>query len=229
MSDPSQNKRFPERFVVTIDGVAASGKSSVAARVATELGVPYISSGLFYRAITLAALREEVDLLDEHEVAALCTNHRLSLLPRLGTNSIFLDGEDVTSQTHSSEVDAFVSSVARQPRVRAWVDAALRELPEPFVAEGRDMGSQVFPNARVKLYLTASARTRAQRRARERAEEIAEIEAALIERDARDALQSKPAADAIVIDTSTLELNEVVVRALALIRGQFGSLNAQRS
>lgn len=206
-------------MIVTIDGVAASGKSSVAARVASELGLPFVNSGLLYRAATRLALHRGVDLDDEAALVALVSSCPFELRPREGGNEVFCDGEDVTADLHTAEIDAAVSHVAVHPRLRAWVDEHLRALPEPFVAEGRDMGTNVFPRAGAKFYLTASPRVRAERRVRERDEAVEAVEAALRARDARDAKQSAPARDATVIDTSELTLEQVVARILAGVRG----------
>lgn len=203
---------------MTIDGVAASGKSSVASGVARALGVPYVSSGLLYRAATLLALEAGVPLNDASSLLAHLRAHPLRLEPLPEGNRVWAGERDLTPALHSSRVDSGVSAVAALPEVRAWVDAQLRALPEPFVAEGRDMGTHVFPQAAAKFYLTASPRVRAERRARERPEDVSAIEAALVERDRRDALQSAPAPDAQVIDTGPLTLEEVIGRILASLR-----------
>ena len=205
------------RFVVTMDGLAASGKSTVARQVALALGVPYVSSGLLYRAVTLLVLEANADPTDESAILALLACHTVRLEPRGEGNLAWIDDRDVTQAAHSSLVDANVSRVALHPRVRAWVNAAIRALPAPFVAEGRDMGF-VFPDAPVKLYLTASAQVRAERRTRERPEDLAAVLEALQRRDALDAVNSQPAPDAVVIDSSALGLPEVVERALSVVQ-----------
>ena len=200
---------------MTIDGVAASGKSSVASGVARALGVPYVSSGLLYRAATLLALEAGLDPEDAPALLAHLQANPLRLEPLAEGNRVWLGGRDLTGDLHSSRVDAGVSAVARLPQVREWVNAQLRALPEPFVAEGRDMGTHVFPHADAKFYLTASPRVRAERRARERQGDVPAIEAALLERDRRDAGQSAPAPDARVIDTGPLTLEGVIGAVLA--------------
>ncbi|WP_019586497.1 (d)CMP kinase [Deinococcus apachensis] len=202
-------------MIVTIDGVAASGKSSVASGVARALGVPYVSSGLLYRAATLLALEAGLNPEDAPALLAQLEANPLRLEPLAEGNRVWLEERDLTDDLHSSRVDAGVSAVARLSQVREWVNAQLRALPDPFVAEGRDMGTNVFPHADAKFYLTASPRVRAQRRARERAEDVPAIEAALVERDRRDAGQSAPAPDARVIDTSVLSLEGVIGAVLA--------------
>ena len=203
-------------MIVTIDGVAASGKSSVSGGVARALGIPYVSSGLLYRAATLLALEAGLDLhsadlgaLEEGVLAELhATTPRLE--PLAEGNRVWHGSHDVTEKLHSTRIDKGVSVVAALPGVRAWVDGQLRALPAPFVAEGRDMGTNVFPQASAKFYLTASPRIRAERRAKERPEDVPAIEAALTRRDELDRVQSAPAADALVIDTGPLELQGVI-------------------
>ncbi|MBZ9750024.1 (d)CMP kinase [Deinococcus sp. HMF7604] len=197
-------------MIVTIDGVAASGKSSVSAGVAQALGVPYVSSGLLYRAATLLGLEAGTDLGDAAALLACLEAAPPRLEPLASGNRVWQGGRDLTPDLHSSRVDSGVSVVAALPGVRAWVDAQLRALPQPFVAEGRDMGTAVFPQAGAKFYLTASPRVRAERRASERPEEVDAIEAALVERDRLDTLQSVPAEDAQVIDTGGLSLQGVI-------------------
>ncbi|WP_199776942.1 (d)CMP kinase [Deinococcus sp. NW-56] len=206
-------------MIVTIDGVAASGKSSVASGVARALGIPYVSSGLLYRAATLLGLEAGLALTDAAGLLAHLHATPLRLEPRAEGNRVWAGERELTEELHSSRVDAGVSAVAALPEVRAWVDAQLRALPEPFVAEGRDMGTNVFPHAEAKFYLTASPRVRAERRAKERPEDVSAIEAALTERDRMDTVQSAPAPDARVIDTGPLTLGEVIGMVLAEVRG----------
>ncbi len=214
-------------MIVTIDGVAASGKSSVSGGVARALGVPYVSSGLLYRAATLLGLEAGLELHGAPGLLAHLQSHPLRLEPLAGGNRIWQEERELTGELHSSRVDAGVSVVAALPEVRAWVDAQLRALPSPFVAEGRDMGTNVFPQAGAKFYLTASPHVRAQRRAQERPEDVPAIEAALIRRDALDRLQSAPAPDAVVIDTGPLTLDGVIQTILAQLPEQQRSPQAR--
>ncbi|AXG99491.1 (d)CMP kinase [Deinococcus wulumuqiensis] len=206
-------------MIVTIDGVAASGKSSVSSGVARALGIPYVSSGLLYRAATLLGLEARLDLGEAAPLLAHLHTLALRLEPLAEGNRIWKGERDLTPQLHQSAVDAGVSAVAAHPELRAWVDEQLRRLPPPFVAEGRDMGTNVFPQAGAKFYLTASPRIRAERRAAERPEDVDAIEAALVERDARDRVQSAPAPDARVIDTGPLSLEEVIAEILKGVKG----------
>lgn len=205
-------------MIVTVDGVAASGKSSVSGGVAQALGIPYVSSGLLYRAATLLGLDAGLDLSGAGALLAHLRAHPLRLEPLAQGNRVWQAGRDLTPELHSSRVDDRVSLVAAHPAVRAWVDEQLRALPAPFVAEGRDMGTAVFPHAAHKFYLTASARIRAERRAQERPEAIPEIEAALRRRDELDRGQLAPAEDARVLDTGPMTLESVIGTIVADIR-----------
>src|SRR5680860_266588 len=199
-----------KRPVITLDGPAASGKSSAAKAVAARLGIAYVSSGLLYRAVTRLALASGVDPADEPAVISLLDGHEVHLLPAVDCDRVSIDGVDVSAELHTDLVDDRVSDVARLPRVRAWVTDRLQELSGPFVIDGRDMGTVVFPDARWKFYLTAPAEVRARRRVGERATDINSVAKGLRLRDERDARQSVPAPDAVHLDTGPLSLQDVV-------------------
>jgi len=196
--------------VITIDGPAASGKSSSAELLARAYGVPHISSGLLYRLVAHLAIGTETDLHDGPALVAMCQEFRVQLDATPDGNRVMVNGRDLTEHVTTEAVDNVVSFVARLPEVREWVNERLREIPTPFVIDGRDMGTAVFTDAQWKFYLTADARVRAERRQRERGESVAEIERALIARDELDKKQSAPAPDAIHIDGSQRSLHEVV-------------------
>jgi cytidylate kinase len=204
--------------VITIDGPSASGKSSVARRVAAELGLPYVSSGLIYRGVTHQVKRYGIDPDDEAAIVRMLGQHPVQLVPLPEGNRLLAEGQDVSEQMHTLEIDQAVSAVARHPEVRAYVYRSLRALQPPFVVEGRDMGSTVFPDAALKFYLTATPEVRARRRVGEREADYATVLAELIRRDAADAKQIPPAPDAIIIDTSELGLEEVVQAILERVR-----------
>ncbi|AWR85651.1 (d)CMP kinase [Meiothermus taiwanensis] len=197
--------------VITIDGPSASGKTSVAKLVAQRLGIPYISSGLLYRAVALMCLLENVSA---EEIEKRLPKHRLELQPTPTQNLVFLDGHEVSEALHSLEVDQVVSAVAVRPAIREYVNQVLRRIPPPFVVDGRDMGSTVFPQARYKFYLTATPEVRAQRRVPERGAAFDTVLSEIIRRDEADKHQSAPARDAIILDTSYLDLDGVVQRVL---------------
>ncbi|KGQ21121.1 (d)CMP kinase [Thermus filiformis] len=203
--------------VITLDGPSASGKSTVARRLAQALGIPYLSSGLLYRAAALLALEEGLPLEEEPLLERL-ERSRVQLVPDPGGNRVLVDGQDRTEALHTPQVDRVVSQVARLPRVRDWVNRRLKEVPPPFVAEGRDMGRAVFPGARYKFYLTASPEVRARRRSGERPQAFEEVLQDLLLRDALDQAQSLPAPDALVLDTSQMTVEEVVAWILERIR-----------
>lgn len=196
--------------VITIDGPAASGKSSVGRRVAQVLGVPYVSSGLLYRAATLLGLAANVDMRSAEAIMQELERHQVHLLPGLPDNQLLVNGRELSSELHTDEIDRSVSQVAIHAAVREWVDDKLRNLQGDFVAEGRDMGTAVFPHSRYKFYLTAPVEVRAQRRLSERNASLQELTEQLARRDELDSVQLQPAVDASVVDTGKLDIAAVV-------------------
>ena len=226
-SDPFGG-RYTAPVIVTIDGVAASGKSSVASGVARALNIPYLSSGLLYRAAAWAALDGGLHLDNpqaEQPLIALlrgweAEGRGLHLRPEARGNQVWQGGRELTALLHTAQVDAQVSAAATLPGLRSWVNAQLRALTPPFLAEGRDMGSTVFPQAEYKFYLYASPRVRAERRVLEREQDVESVEAALRLRDERDARQSAPAPDAIHINTGSGTLEEIIAQVMARLPKQ---------
>ncbi len=217
LEHPLTFKTLPSTAVITIDGLAASGKSSVAKGIAQALNVPYISSGLLYRAVTFAALENHLDLHDQSEILKLLQTSNLKLEPHNNGNLAILNGIDISEQCHSSQVDASVSIIALHTEMRAWVNTQIRNLKKPFVAEGRDMGTVVFKDSKIKLFLTASSDIRAKRRTLERPEDFERIKAMIDARDTADAVNSSAASDAIIIDTENLNLAEVIAVCIEAI------------
>jgi len=205
-------------LVITLDGPAASGKSSAAQGIADSLGIAFVSSGLLYRAATYLSLKHKVSPDSKDAILELLTKHDVVLkaIPEK-PNQVFIDAEDLSRALHTDDVDAHVSAVASLPELRFWVNDRLRDVEGSFVIEGRDMGSVVFPEASHKFYLTASAMVRAKRRVGERSADLASIEAAIRLRDEKDKKQLEPAADAIHIDTDQLSLTEVINTILSHI------------
>ena len=200
-----------ETMVITLDGPAASGKSSVAKALAKHLGIAFISSGLLYRAITYIAIQDQIPLQDETLVLQNLKNYKIKLFPNpKGDNQIYLGNKDITSYLHTNIVDESVSAIAKHPNIRTWVNERLSEVKDSFVIEGRDMGSTVFPKAAYKFYMTASSEIRAKRRLGERKANLAEVSKAMLERDKKDSKQLTPAEDALHIDTDDLGLEQVV-------------------
>ncbi len=213
----------PERIapVIAIDGPSASGKGTVAAEVARALGFHYLDSGALYRLATLAALRAGADLDDEEALARLARGMDVQF--RGGRT--WLDGRDVTEEVRTEDVSAAASRVAARPRVRDALltrQHAFRAFPG-LVADGRDMGSVVFPDAPLKVYLTAALGTRAERRYKQLKEKgmyakMSDVVEELRRRDERDS--SRPVAplkhypDAVFLDTTGLAVDQAVAKIL---------------
>lgn len=226
---PSPNSPVSERrrpLVVAIDGPAASGKSSTAKWVARELGLRHVDSGSLYRAATAAALRAGAAPAKWTEASVLKAASGITLEPGETTFHPYLNGEDLEEELRGKDVTANVSLVAKMPRVRAWVNERVREAAEghPVVVDGRDMGTAVFPKARVKIFLIADPWERARRRLVQRLqrapgdEEIAAEVEALVQRDLKDEAQTQQAADAILLDTTFLTQEEQVERIVAMAK-----------
>jgi cytidylate kinase len=217
--------------VVTIDGPAASGKSSTAQMVAAQLGMRHLDSGMIYRSVTAARLRRgDAPRGDapEHwtEPSVLDAAAGVSLAPGATSFSPQLDGVDCETEIRGAAVTGTVSLVAKMPRVRAWVNALVRATAaaHEIVVDGRDMGTAVFPDARLKVWLVAIPEERARRRILQRtgrAPTPAELEteaAELERRDQYDREQTQPAADAVWIDTTGITQEEQVGRIVGLAR-----------
>jgi len=211
--------------VLAIDGPAASGKGTVAKRVAEALGFHYLDSGSLYRLVALQALRQPVDVSDEDALAAIARN----LDCRFAGGQLFLGGADVTDAVRDEAVSATASRVAVHPAVRAALLERQRGFRQPpgLVAEGRDMGTVVFPDATVKIFVTASAEERAARRGRQLAEKGIDVNIQSLLRDIRDRDERdgkravaplKPADDATVLDTTGMTVEAVVAAVLARAR-----------
>jgi cytidylate kinase len=207
-------------MVIAIDGPAGAGKSSVARGVAAALAFPYLDSGAMYRSVALAALRDNVDLDDPDAMGALARSLEIGI----DEGCIELDGADVTEAIRSPEVTAASSRAAVHPPVREAMVDRQRALIEGrrYVAEGRDIGTVVSPDAPLKVYLTASDQERARRRAAESGEPLESVLDSQRSRDSRDQSRShsalKAADDAVQIDTTGLSLDEVVARVVELAR-----------
>lgn len=224
MDEAAPDKVRP--LVVAIDGPAASGKSSTAKWVASELGIAHVDSGSLYRAATAARLRlggassqwTEREVLDAVPAVTLVPEET-SLVPRI-------DGVTVDAELRSAEVTAAVSLVAKMPGVRDWVNSTVRDAARerPVVVDGRDMGTAVFPEAQLKVFLIADPWERARRRLVQRLErrptddEIAAETEAIVRRDAKDEAQTLRAPDAVLMDTTFLTQHEQVDRIVALAR-----------
>jgi cytidylate kinase len=206
--------------VIAIDGPAGAGKSTVARALAARLGLEYLDTGAMYRAVTLAAMRHGIDPTDADRVAALAEE----LTMEVGEHGVLVDGVDATTAIRTPEVTAAVSAVAANSRVRAELVRRQRKWAverDGGVLEGRDIGSVVFPDAELKLHLTASPRVRAERRGAETGGDVAEIEAAILRRDQFDSTRTdSPLVEAdgsVVVDTTGLSIEEVLERIEQLL------------
>jgi len=211
-------------FVVAIDGPAASGKSSTARQVALALGIRRADSGAIYRAVTAARLRGGDSPAAWTDQSVLDAASAVTVVPVAGAFEVQIDGMAADAELRGQAVTSTVSRVASMPAVRSWVNSLMRACARDgaIVVDGRDMGTAVFPDAAVKIWLVADVNVRAKRRSLEMRgvypddEELSRAANDLTVRDAADARQTQPAPDAIVIDTSLLTPSEQVARIVAL-------------
>jgi cytidylate kinase len=209
------------RRVIAVDGPAGSGKSTVSRLVAGELGLAHLDTGAMYRAVACAVLRRGVDPADAAAVSGVAADASIEI----GSGFVVVDGVDVTTEIRGPEVTGAVSAVAANPQVREVLRVRQREWGlrhEGGVLEGRDIGTAVFPDAGVKIYVTASAHERARRRAAQSGGDVTAIESEIAARDHADSTREHDpltvAADAVTIDTTELSVDEVVEQVVALAR-----------
>jgi cytidylate kinase len=210
----------PGLLVIAIDGPAGAGKSTVGRALARRLGLDYLDTGAMYRAMTYAALRRGVVEGDLDEVAAMAPTVDIAVVD----DRVVVDGVDVTKEIRGREVTEAVSQIAANPAVRtvlverqrAWVAERAGG-----VVEGRDIGSVVFPDAALKLFVTASPRVRAERRVREIGGDVDDVEASIVERDRKDSERAHSPLtetdDAVTVDTTGMTIEEVVAHILELL------------
>jgi cytidylate kinase len=214
-------------YVIAIDGPAGAGKSTIARRVAEKLGYTYIDTGAMYRAIALWALRERIDPTDAQRLEQLALAADIQLLPR---NRVTLNGEDVSAALRTSEVSAAASKVASIGLVRTALVARQRQMAATLnvVMEGRDIGTVVFPNARVKIFLDADPGERVRRRSVDQPTiPVGELAAQIADRDDRDRQRVESplvqAPDATYLDSSGLSADEVEDAILRLVRARISN------
>jgi cytidylate kinase len=206
-------------FVITLDGPAASGKSSVGLGAARQLGLGYFDTGLLYRALTWLALSYHVDPSNGEALRDLVTQLRVALDP---SGRVIRDGRDLTDELQQPEVDRAVSAVSAHPSVREAMRDQQRALIQPpgLVMAGRDIGTVIVPEAPLKIWLNASAEERARRRAMQTGEGYASVLEGMRRRDALDASRTvapmTPAADAVRLDTDGLTPEQVVAQIVRL-------------
>lgn len=210
-----------KRYIIAIDGPAGSGKSITARLVANKLGFLYIDSGAIYRTLTLQALREGISLEDESELVRAVQRANIEVKSTRDGFFILLNGEDVSEKIRTPEVSAHVSVVSENPKIREIITKKQREIAQgrSVVVEGRDIGTVVFPEADLKIFMQASLKERAKRRSKELQMKyyhvnIDEIEREISMRDKidseRNASPLRKAQDAIVLDTTNLSIDEQV-------------------
>jgi cytidylate kinase len=217
------------KYVVTIDGPTGSGKSTVSRLLAKRLNCPYLDTGAMYRVAALALKRGRVPISDKPAVAKACDNLKIHFVPEGDANRVYMGDVDVSKAIREPQMDLFASDVSKLDVVRKAMTSLQKKIGSrgPLVAEGRDMGTVVFPEAQHKFYLDASLEVRVERRFQERknrGEFITrdEVREDLIKRDQQDMTRSlaplKPAVDAVIIDTTCLSIDQVIEQILGKIK-----------
>src|SRR5947208_7169126 len=218
MTDPT-----PRKLIIAIDGPAGAGKSTIASRIARKLGYVNLESCAMYRALALKAIESDIGFDDEARLLDLAEKSHIDLEPSFDGNRVLLDAQNVSQRIRDRDVTEAASKVSVHPRVRVWMVARQRAVGAGggIVMEGRDIGTKVFPNADVKIFLDADPSVRGDRRFRQQGEhkdpkEAETLVAELRERDHRDRTRATSplvaAADAIVIDSSKLSIEDVFNR-----------------
>lgn len=230
MSRGVESKR--RQPVIAIDGPAGAGKSTLASHLARRFGFLNLETGAMYRALAYKAIDQDLDIDDPEALLALCEQTKIELEPVRDGNRVLLDGLDVSRRIRDADVTAAASRASVHPKVREWMVAQQRAMGEAggVVMEGRDIGTAVFPDAEVKIFLDADPEVRGSRRFRQVAssehEAIPVTEAGILEemkaRDQRDRSRTesplRAAEDAIVLDSTRMSLDEVLVRSEEIVR-----------
>lgn len=217
-------------IAIAIDGPAGAGKSTIAKRAAAELGFIYIDTGALYRTIGLAAKNAGTDLDDKNDLDRLLKSIEIGLRFIDGVQHVFLNGTDVSTDIRTPEVSMMASKVSAIGEVRAFLLNMQRDFAKTnnVIMDGRDIGTVVLPNANIKIFLTASAEIRAERRYKELCEKGVDVNfddvlSDIIQRDYNDSHREiaplKPAADSVIVDTSNDTLEQAIDRLLGVIRG----------
>ena len=220
-------------FSVAIDGPAGAGKSTIAKSVSKKLGVIYVDTGAMYRVMALYLLREGVDMEDTAAISVKCKDADISIKFEDGVQQVILNGENVSGLIRTEQVSNMASRSSVNPDVRKKLVELQQKLAtrESLVMDGRDIGTVVLPETKVKIYLTASSAVRAKRRyeeliAKGESADLAQIEADIIERDHRDMTREisplKQAEDAVLVDTSDMTIEEVEEKLLSIVNEKVG-------
>ena len=209
------------KLIIAIDGPAGAGKSTIASRLARKLGYVNLESGAMYRALALKAIEWDISFEDEAALLRLAQQSRVQLEPTLTGNRVLLDGREVSQRVREPDVTEAASRVSVHPEVREWMVARQQEMGTEggIVMEGRDIGTKVFPNAEVKIFLDADPVVREQRRLAQKqlSNSAAQLsQAELRERDQRDRTRAasplQPAPDALLLDSTRMSEDEVLQR-----------------
>lgn len=227
------------KLIIAIDGPAGAGKSTIAAALSRRLGYINLESGAMYRALGLKALENGVSLDSEADLYKLALDSCIELEPTPEGNRVLLDSREVTQLIRQPEISDAASRVSVHPKVREWMVDRQREMGAcgGVIMEGRDIGTKVFPDAEVKVFLDANSSVRAERRLLQNtgqgpAKSAAEVAAELQQRDRRDRSRAasplEPAPDAIIIDSSRLTIEQVVNRVEELIQQQLADARQQK-